>query len=333
MRIGSIARLAAIAFAIGFASPGFAAPIKLRFAAAGPAETNPLFKEVIEKWAKRVSDASGGELVIEPVGGMTLANPRNVWERVHTGIADIGFGIQGAVGRPFPKTYVVGLPFLVDDIVKGSVGLWKLYESGLIADEYKGVKVLALFTPPPSGLHSKEPIKTLADMDGRKVRVADKVSADAITALGGSPISIPVPDLYQALNSGVVSTVLVGWTAVGTFRLYEVTTQHLDVDLGCPPGFVIMNEKAYAKLPPKAKAAIDANSGAIYSKMIGEFFVKNGQEEEAKVKALPGHTIRSLSADELAKWKTKVAPVTAAWAKSVPKGHEILKTLERAMTN
>lgn len=78
----------------------------------------------------------------------------------------------------------------------------------MIADEYSGVKVLALFAPPPSGLHSKEPIKNLADMSGGKVRAADKIAADTISALGGSPISVPTPELYQSLNSGVISKFL-----------------------------------------------------------------------------------------------------------------------------
>src|SRR3954470_458784 len=121
----------------------------LKFATALP-PNYAMVTELFQVWAKKVVDASGGELAIQTYGP-TLANASNVWERTVDGVADIGFGIHGAVGVPFPKTVVTSLPFLVDDLPAGSVALWRLYANGLIAEEHKDVKVLALVTAPAQG--------------------------------------------------------------------------------------------------------------------------------------------------------------------------------------
>jgi TRAP-type C4-dicarboxylate transport system substrate-binding protein len=72
-------------------------------------------------------------LNIQVISGPTLANAANVWERTVSGVTEIGFGIHGAVGLPFPKTTVTSVPFVVQDLTAGSTGLWRLYEKGLIA--------------------------------------------------------------------------------------------------------------------------------------------------------------------------------------------------------
>jgi TRAP-type transport system periplasmic protein len=155
-----------------------------------------------------------------------------VWTRVSDGVADIGWGINGAVNLPFPKSTIISLPLLVEEgqLPAASVAQWRLYQSGLIADEYKGMKVLGLIGSPVQGLSARTPITRLEEMKGLKVRAADKIVADMVTALGASPISVPAADVYQALNQGVVSASIAGWVLIGTFRLDEVIREHLQGD-------------------------------------------------------------------------------------------------------
>lgn len=295
----------------------------LKFAVTIP-PGNVMVPELFNVWAKRVSEASGGELTVQVFAGPTLANAANVWERTVNGVAEIGFGIHGAVGVPFPKSIVPSLPFLSDDLPAASVALWRLYASGLIADEYKDVRVLALFTSPTTGISSKKPILSLADMKGVKIRAADRNGADMVTALGASPIPVPAPEIYQALSSGVVGGAVAGWVTVGTFKLFEQVTEHLEMPLGTPPGFVVMNRQAYDKLTPKAKEALDRNSGESFSREFGTWFQGTAEKSRNMVKALPNHHVRSLSPQEQERWRQAVTPVIKRWADSTPDGEKVL---------
>ena len=62
----------------------------------------------------------------------------------------------------------------------------------------------------------KKLVRTPADMKGLKIRVAGKVEAKVIQALGGAPVTLPSAELPQALQRGVVDGALINpWTAMG----------------------------------------------------------------------------------------------------------------------
>lgn len=296
----------------------------LKFAVTIP-PANPMVAELFQVWAKKVADASGGEITVQVFAGPTLANPSNVWERTVSGVADIGFGIHGAVGVPFPKTVVTSLPFMVEDLPSGSVALWRMYANGLIADEHKDVKVLALVTSPAQGISSKRPINTLADLKGVKIRAADRIVADIATALGATPISVPAPETYQALSSGVVTAAFAGWTLISTFKLFEQVPNHLESALGSPPGFIVMNRQSYDKLSAKSKAAIDQNSGEVYSRAFGDWFQGNAAQGRELVKKIPGQNIHSLGPQELDRWKQATASVIKGWVDRTPGGDKVVE--------
>ncbi len=301
-------------------------PVTLKFATTIP-PSNPIVTEVFEPWAKKVNEASNGELNIQVMSGPTLANPANVWEQTVSGVADIGWGIHGAVGVPFPKSTISSLPFVVDDLTAGSVGLWRLYEKGLIADEHKDVKVLALVVTPGSLVVSKKPITSLEDMKGQKVRAANKSVADIITALGGAPISVPAPETYQALQRGVVTASVAGWVLANNFKFYEVANYFLEgVALGEPSGFVVMNRQSYNKLSPKAKEVLDRFSGEPFSRDYGAWFKMDAGRGRQHIASMPNEHIMTLAPQEKERWKKALEPIVNDWVAKTPDGAKILET-------
>lgn len=68
-----------------------------------------------------------------------------------------------------------------------------------------GAKLLGLWSFGPQVLFCQAPITSLADLRGRKVRVASASLARVITSLGGTPVILPFPDTKEALRLGVVT--------------------------------------------------------------------------------------------------------------------------------
>jgi TRAP-type C4-dicarboxylate transport system substrate-binding protein len=314
--------IAALLSALPFVAQA-AEPIALRLAST-TVPTSKVNVWGLIPWGEDVKKASNDLLDIKLFYNNSIANPENVYSRTLEGVADISFGIMGPFYDIFPRTMVAGLPFEAQNDTESSVALSRLYERGLISEEYSKVKVLSLFTFAPSAINSNKSIKTVEDVKGMKLAASGRIVGEVITALGAVPITMGPPDFYQAMQRGTVNGIMVGWPAIMSFRLDEVSNHHLETQSGQFPAFVFMNKEAFAKLPEAGKKAIDQLSGPPFYKRMGE--VTDRQEAEGRdlTKAKPGQVITKLDPTEEERWKKLTAPVTENWTKTTPNGPAIL---------
>ena len=162
----------------------------LIFATANPGETHPnaLF---MHPWAQSVNADGKGVVTIDVRDGTAIANATNAYDRVLDDVIQIGWILQNDVNGKFPRSDVGTLPFMARGSAQGSNALWRLYQSGLLDAEYDTIHPLMLVAMTASGIHMSHPLKSVDSLGGAKLIVASKVNADAITLLGGSPLSIP----------------------------------------------------------------------------------------------------------------------------------------------
>jgi TRAP-type C4-dicarboxylate transport system substrate-binding protein len=236
----------------------------------------------------------------------------------------MAFGNFGPLASQFPKTAVVTLPFESRTGKESTLAFWRLYANGVIADEYTKVNPTALLTFPGVYLHGKKPIKTLDDIKGLKIAAQGKIISRAVENLGAAPIATAVAEFYSALQRGTIDYVATAWSALPSFKLDEVTSYHLEVPLGTDDVYVVMNKDFYARLPAKAKAAVDRTTGEpMVRHMIG---VIDGANAFARnmVSGKPEHTVAQLDPTEEARWKAKVAPVIEEWMRQTPDGTRVL---------
>jgi TRAP-type C4-dicarboxylate transport system substrate-binding protein len=275
-------------------------------------------------WSEDVKKASNDLLDIKLYYNNSIANPENVYDRTLQGVADISFGIMGPFYDIFPRTMVAGLPFEAQNDTETSVALSRLFERRLISEEFSKVKVLSLFTFAPSAINSNKNIKTVEDVKGMKLAVSGRIVGEMVSAIGAVPVTMGPPDFYQAMQRGTVQGIMVGWPAIMSFKLDEVTNHHLETQSGQFPAFVFMNKEAFAKLPEAGQTAIDQLSGPVFYKRMGE--VTDRQEAEGRdlTKPKPGQVITKLDPAEEMRWKKLAEPVTENWTKSTPNGPAIL---------
>jgi TRAP-type C4-dicarboxylate transport system substrate-binding protein len=275
-------------------------------------------------WSKEVEQASGGAVAIQIFVGPTLANFGNVYDRILSGVADMGFGLFGPLGREFAKTGVSQLPFEPATATEASVALWRLYEKGVIADEYAKVKPLSIATFPPTGFLSPKTLTNLDQLRGLKVSVGSRLVGQIAEIMGGSPVSMTTSDIYQSLQRGLVDASVIGWAATAAFKLHEVARYYVEAPMGLGGNFVLMNKDSFAKLPEAARTAIDRLSGERLARRMGGA----GDEENAHgrkiVEGKPGHTITKVPEEEFARWRQRIAPLVDEWVKETPDGARVL---------
>lgn len=305
----------------------------LKFATA-QAPSSAVVTQCLVPLVEDINTKAGSEFRIQIFNAPTLASITNSWDRVADGVADIGFGIHGSSNLPFPKTTVLGLPLLLsaEKLAEGSIALWKLYESGLIADEYKGVKPIALFSTPVQGLSMRDPIKSVDDLKGQKLRAVDRTVSLMATAFGGSPISVPSTENYQAVAQGVVSGSIANIIQLTVFRVAEASkNQVFEIPLGAPAAFIVMNPNSYSKLSEKGRAILSAETGEVMSRKMGECFQKLHYSLMSKVQSDKSQVFIKLDPAEKAKFEKVLQPVIDQWIKETPDGDKIYTAFKKGL--
>ncbi len=330
-------KAAVVTLALVWFSPGPGAaqdkPVELRFSSwVGIGHGH--HRNVLVPWAKMVEERSGGRLKVTIYPGGTLGKPADHWDLVKNGIADIGFGTHGYTPGRFPLTSVGELPLLYRSAKGGSQAVWSLYDKYLKA-EHAGVKVLWLFVHPPGQIHmARKPVRVPEDLMGLKLRAPTALTVSMVKALGATPVTVAAPEVYSALERGVVDGTLFPWEAISGFKLAEVVRHHTVVNLYATTFFVTMNQRKYDSLPPGLRKVIDDLGGAWAAEFTGAAWDRNEEEGIAAARKA-GATIHTLSAEERHRWASRLEPVEGQWltsmqAKGLP-GRQALDDLRRAL--
>jgi TRAP-type transport system periplasmic protein len=301
-------------------------PIVLRFAYPGPLNSWPATKGVLP-WAAKIKEATHGLVDIRIYPG--IATYRDVYDRILSGVADIGFGTFGHIEDQFPRTSVSGLPFVADNSVETGLALWRLYASGVIAQEYRRVKPIAMFGFGNSAIFLTHPIAKFDDLKGMKIYANGRSNGQIISLIGVVPITGNPGDLYEGLNRGLAQGAVFSWSGVTQFKLADVMHAAVDVPFGRTGGYLMMNRQSFAKLPANAQQAIDKYSGAVLSRAMGE---ESDREDDAARAELmsnkKGFENMALKPAELKKLREDLAPVAKKWEASVPDGAKVLAAFE-----
>jgi len=323
MKPSFVALTAAVALAAVAQSAQAAEPIQLKFANPGVPQ-GPLMTRIFAPVAAYMSKATDGEVEVKIFSGPTIATYANVYDRIVNGVADLAFGLLGPTSSQFPKSTVTALPFETRSSLIGSLAMWRVLKAGLVADEWQAVKPLVTMVFPPLGLHSRKPIVTLADMRGTKLSAQTRPTAASIERLGGTPITMPVSELYPSLQRGIIDAATIGWPAAVAYKLPEVANYHVQVPLGGELTYLIMNKDSYARLPAKGREAVDRMIGDHYAERVGGILDDVDNENRTATAAIPGQTVTKLAPEEEARWRERVTPVTEGWVKATPDGARVL---------
>ncbi|MBW2171333.1 MAG: TRAP transporter substrate-binding protein [Deltaproteobacteria bacterium] len=213
-------------------------------------------------FAQNVEKLSNGKVKIKIYSGGALGGPKQLADAVKTGITDIAFIIPSYTTGRFPRTSVFDLPFLFDNAVHATNGIYDMYDRYL-AEDYKDYKVLWLYSFGAGQLHSvTKPIHTIDDLKGMKIRSGTAYMSKALELLGANPVGMPVSKLSISLQKKVIDGVLTPYCAAVDFKLLDLLKYITQADMYVSPMAVVMNKEKFDSLPEFAQKAIDEASPA-----------------------------------------------------------------------
>lgn len=284
-----------------------------------------------DDFAREVERRTNGQVKITSFPGGTLTKAPQVYDGVVSGITDMGNSCFAYTRGRFPVTAALDLP----------VG----YPNGKVASqvvnqfvketnppELHDVKVLYVHAHGPGLLHTQQPVRSLEDLKGMKIR-ATGLSAKVVEALGAVPVAMSQPETYEALQKGVVEgtlgpiEVLKGWKQA---EVVKYTTEAFDIGYTTAM-FVVMNRNAWDALPTDVQQVIDQVSQE-WVAVHGERWDKADQEGRAFTQSL-GNEVITLSPEENERWRKAVEPVIAEYAKNSAGGEASVARIRALIEN
>jgi TRAP-type C4-dicarboxylate transport system substrate-binding protein len=271
--------------------------------------THVIWTDVITPWTQEVAKRSNNQLTVKLYPAMQLGGkPPELYRQAVQGIADIIFSLPGYTSADFPMMALTELPGTATSADDGTKKLWANYDK-FLARDFKGTKPLMLWNSDSASLMSKgKPIKTLEDMKGMKIRTPSAAQSAQLDALGATPIDMPVTQIYNNLDRGVIDATMIPMSAALDFKLIEVAKYFtIDAPLGRSPFMVVMNEAKYKGLPANLKKVIDDTTGLSLSLKGAAAYDKKNDEAIAAAKKT--REVIPLSKAEYQKWQAAFKPM------------------------
>lgn len=269
---------------------------------------HPLNLRIILPWADKVSAEGEGAVELVVRHGQMLVNNENYVDRVTDDVVQIAWGLLTLQPGRFPRSLVSSVPFIEGSAEATAIAFCKLYEEGAFDAELAEFKPLFFVPFPQSSIHlNGSKLESMADLQGKVVMVGSPTMAEVVTGVGGTPLSTPLYDHYQALQLGTADGNVLPFTAFPAFNLHEVTTSHLVAPMGGAIGMVFMSRDRWDALTPDARAVLEANSGCDLTRTVGAVVDVWNKEGRDMVAALDGHTVTDMSPEELADLQAQLA--------------------------
>ncbi len=277
-------------------------------------------------WCEKIEHQSAQRLKCQLFPSMQLGgSPAQLYDQAKDGVADIVWTLPGHTAGRFPLVEAFELPFMMKNEEATSRALWE-YVQTHDAAEFADVKLLAFHVHGPGVFHTiRAPIKTRADLRGKKLRVPTRQSSKLLAILGATPVGMPVSQVPEALSKGVIDGALVPFEVVPAIKANELTKFHSVTDPSEAALYVTtflfaMNKEKYADLPAELQKVIDANSGIGLSGQIGRIF---GESDASGRKTVPESSINIIPRGEIDQWKALAQPVIDGWVKDMNgRGHD-----------
>ena len=161
----------------------------------------------------------------------------------------------GYVSGDAPFVLGIDMPGIAPDLrtAKAMAEAYKDPMDRFLQEKFKG-RLLTLWPYPGQIFFCKRPIAGIDDLRGKKIRVYSPALSRVVEQLGGAGVTVPFPEVYQALQRGVVDCAISGSTGGNAQKWYEVSTHLYPLSVGW--GFVahVANADFMAKLNPNARA-------------------------------------------------------------------------------
>ncbi len=270
---------------------------------------------------KRLAETGNYEMDWQESYGGSIVKPKGVLEGIELGLGDIGIVTTIFHSSKLPSQALASVtPFVsadarvvaraVDEIAKEFPTMQAEFEAqnqvylatGVVLDTYQ--------------VFSKEPVASVADIEGNKVAGAGMNLRYLEGIEGAAGVRGGLTDFYSMVQTGLVDKAMLWPEAASTFKIAEVAPYMLKADLGAVNSkTVTVNADYWAGLPDEVKEVLVDVAVAYRDHVAGVAMDRAAASLEAYKAA--GGTVVVLDAAERKAWADSMPNIAAELAASL----------------
>ncbi|SDX33628.1 TRAP-type C4-dicarboxylate transport system, substrate-binding protein [Albimonas donghaensis] len=210
---------------------------------------------------KGVEAATGGEVVIQPQWAGAVAKESGIPGAIEGGLIDMGFMADVYAAADLPNS--VMFTSIVMGGTDNRVMTGVASEARLIGCESCDEELaefdaflLSASSLPPQYLMCREPLASMDDLKGRKVRATGPL-ARVMAKWGATPVALPTSDAYESLERGQVDCTTGIETFMKDYSWWDSAKYVLDLPLGTYHGaLTVMSKSKFDSLSDAGKEAV-----------------------------------------------------------------------------
>jgi TRAP-type transport system periplasmic protein len=246
--------------------------------------------------------------------GNALASPPDTYDAVVSGVAGMGFVLPAYTPGRFPMSQILEYPFMFQTAYQANM-VAKEMTPMLRKNEYTDTELLWFGGTDLGHILLKKGISGLSDLKGLKLRSPGPIYNDVIEKIGGVEVSLPVSDLYDAMDRGIVDGTVMAPSALISFRLMEVTNQIIEMNMYSTPLIMFANKELWNKVSEGDKKII-MDIVNTFPERIGKQY--DGEIEHAMNLAKEkGKDIIKFSDADMKEFHAIVEPLIKGWVKAL----------------
>jgi len=270
---------------------------------------------------KRLAETGNYKMDWQEAYGGTIVKPKGVLDGIKLGLGDIGVVTTIFHNSKLPSQAIsAATPFVaadaravakaVDEIAKEFPAMQAEFDAqnqvylatGVVLDTYQ--------------LFSREPVASLADLEGDKVAGAGMNLRYLEGLNGAAGVRGGLTDFYNMLQTGLVDHAMLWPEAAKTFKIAEVAPYMLEADLGAVNTKTItVNKDYWEKLPEEVQDVLKEVAVLYRDHVAGIAMDRAEESRQAYVAA--GGTIVELDPAERAAWAEAMPNIAAEWAEGL----------------
>jgi len=256
-RIAILALILGVVSLISIPSTVNAKDFVLKFGTWMP-ERHPTSKQS-RWWAEQVTKKTNGKIKFQFFYAGALGKGKDQLDNLKYGTFDVGPILAAYDPAKSPLWTIPYIPWAISDPWVRMMALNDVAKLPAMEKELARWDTVFLFPYALGDVYylwtTKKPVAKLADLKGLKIRSVGSM-AKSLSLIGASPVSMPMPDVYDALSKGIIDGGCFATAPVMGYKLYEVCKVKSTMKLGMGGPVWVMKKSVLEKLPADAQKVI-----------------------------------------------------------------------------
>lgn len=277
---------------------------------------------VADRFVELVSEATGGKFKIEVAYGEVLSPAREIMDGLKIGAFEMGWATSSYYPGKLPAHTVFDLPFLpfADLTAETNVmmSFYRLPEAEAEMARWNARNITPLTLAPFQMVGKGTPPKSVNDFRNKRIRAGGGM-AEAFRRTGVAVIQMPSPELYGALERGLVDSIVTSHDVTYAFKLHEVANWYAtNLDMGVQQAAIAVTIDKWNSLPPQYKKVFDMAAVKAAEAQV-ETLKKANQTAVDEFKKRGMVAVTFDAADREAFVQANAGPVWDAWVEEMDK--------------